>query len=61
MTKQFMEKVLKFRMVDTRNYRYVAEECHNADEQWLEIRRLPLELLDTTAALTEWETVAKIS
>ena len=60
LTKAFIERVQAERIVDTRQYRYVAKECYNADEQWLEIRRLPLDALDTTEAIDGWETVAKI-
>lgn len=57
MTKTFINRVLKERIVDTRNYRYVVKECYNIDEAWEEIRRLPIEDLDTTAAIDGWETV----
>ena len=60
LTKAFIERVRAERIVDTRQYRYVVKECYNVDEQWLEIRRLPLEALDTTEAIDGWETVAKI-
>lgn len=49
MTKQFEEKVIREHIVDTKNYRYTVKDNT--------IQRLPLEYLDTTAALTEWETV----
>ena len=57
MTKNFIDRVLKERIVDTRNYRYVVKECYNADEAWGEIRRLPIADLGTTAAIDGWETV----
>ena len=57
MTKKFVEKVIREQIVDTRAYRYTYKVCDGATEQWFEIRRLPLDKLDTTAALTEWETV----
>lgn len=60
MTKQFIQKVLHFGSVDTRDYRYIVKECHNCDKQWREIYRLPLKELDTTASITEWEKVAEI-
>lgn len=60
LTKEFIERVRTERIVDTRVYRYVAKECYNADEQWLEIRRLPLSALDTTEAIDGWETVVTI-
>ena len=53
MTKKFESKVLYRGIVDTRKYRYVTKEI--ADH--LEIRRIELSKLDTTAALTDWETV----
>lgn len=40
-------------IVDTRKYRYICADCCDHSE----IRRLPLEYLDTTAALDGWETV----
>lgn len=61
MTKQFQEKVLRERIVDTDKYRYIAVDQHDARKQWCEIRRLPKEQLDTTAALESWETVAVIT
>lgn len=60
MKKQFINEILCKRIVDTRKYRYVAQECYNDREQWIEIRRIPLSDLDTTAALADWETVKVI-
>ena len=60
MKKSFEARVLRDRTVDTRKYRYTVANCHDASRQWLEIRRLPLEDLGTTAALTDWETVKVI-
>lgn len=60
MKKELRERILNERIVDTKNYRYITEECYNASEQWLEIRRLPLSNLDTTAAINGWETVEVI-
>ena len=57
MTKQFINRVLRELTVDTKQYRYNVVDCHNLNEQWREIRRLPLSKLDTTAALTDWKTV----
>lgn len=57
MTKEFAEKVMRERIVDTKKYRYTVKECHENNSQWAEIRRLPIEKLDTTAAIGEWETV----
>ncbi len=60
MKKEFIDRITRERIVDTRKYRYVIKECYNATEQWAEIRRLPLEDLDTTAAIDGWETVKVI-
>lgn len=60
MTKEFVERVMKERIVDTEKYRYMVTECHNSERQWAEIRRLPLDELDTTAAVDGWETVKVI-
>lgn len=49
MKKEFLEKVKHEGIVDTRKYRYVYSNG--------EIKRLPIEYLDTTAALSEWEVV----
>lgn len=57
MTKTFITRVMFERIVDTRNYRYVAKECYDHESNWLEIRRLPISDLDTTAAIDGWETV----
>lgn len=57
MTKTFIARVMLERIVDTRNYRYVAKECYNSESNWLEIRRLNISDLDTTAAIDGWETV----
>lgn len=60
MTKEFEQKILRERIVDTRNYRYILKECYDPDGQWAEIRRLPLDKLDTTAAIDGWETVKRV-
>lgn len=53
MKKEFVKKVMRELIVDTRKYRYIcADFCDRS-----EIRRLPIEYLDTTAALDGWETV----
>lgn len=57
MTKGFVTRVLNERIVDTRKYRYVVVECYDHASQWLEIHRLPISDLDTTAAIDGWETV----
>ncbi len=53
MKKEFIEKVIRLGSVDTDKYRYVAREYPDR----LEVQRLPLSALDTTAALDGWETV----
>lgn len=53
MTKNFIDKVITKRIVDTKNYRYVLD-CRRGT-----IRRLPIKYLDTTKAETEWEIVYK--
>ena len=57
--KDFIERVRRDGIVDTRKYRYIAREVNGPSEQHLEIRRIPLDCLDTTAALdrSNWETV----
>lgn len=60
MTKEFMAKVLNQGCVDTRNYRYIAKEVRDAENQWQRILRLPISELDTTSALDGWEVVADI-
>lgn len=54
MTRKFFERVMKERVVDTKDYRYLIDEREGA------IVRLKIEYLDTTRALDEWETVAKL-
>ena len=46
--------------MDTEKYRYIVKDCHDADGQWAEIRRLPIDQLDTTAAIDGWETIKVI-
>lgn len=53
MKKEFIEKVIRLGSVDTDKYRYVAREYPDR----LEVQRLLLSELDTTAALDSWETV----
>ena len=53
MTKIFEQKVINHGIIDTRNYRYI----YVAGNISACIKRLPLELLDTTAAIDGWETV----
>lgn len=60
MTVEFEKKVMREGIVDTKKYRYVVKECHDSNSQWAEIRRLPIEKLDTISAAGEWETVKAI-
>lgn len=60
MKKEFAERVMREGCVDTRTYRYKLVLINGATEQYAEIQRLPLSKLDTTAALTDWETVEVI-
>lgn len=60
MTKDFINRVIREGIVDTKNFRYIRKDMNNATEQWMEIRRLPLSALDTTAAIDGWETVQVI-
>lgn len=53
MNKTIRERVLRGEIVDTRTYRYVLKDCGDHAE----IRSLPIEYLDTTAAIDGWETV----
>lgn len=57
MKKEFIAKVIRDGIVDTEKYRYTAHLVNGADEQYTEIRRLPIADLDTTAALDPWEVV----
>lgn len=53
MTKKFEKKIIRERIVDTKNFRYVSE----ISEDRIEIKRLPIKDLNTVAALNNWETV----
>ena len=55
MTRKFIEKVRHQGIVDTRSYRYV----YRADSVSAWIERLPIDWLDTTRAIDEWETVKR--
>ena len=58
MTKAFKERVIRERIVDTKNYRYCVKECGD----YAEIIRIPYRLLDYTLAANpdNWEVVAII-
>lgn len=57
MTQEFIEKVIRERIVDTKTYRYIVKDVGDH----MEIRRLPISKLDTTAALSGWEIVKVIT
>lgn len=57
MKREFIQRIFREGVVDTRKYRYVIKwYC----DTYGEIRRLPLEYLDTTRALNKdnWELMA---
>ena len=56
MKKEFIDRVIREGSVDTRDYRYVADVLPDG----IQIRRLHLSDLDTTAALDSWELVSTI-
>lgn len=56
--KDFLKKVVRYKSLDTKTYRYKATPYTSENEQLLVISRIELEKLDTTRALTDWETVA---
>ena len=57
MKQSLINRTIRERIVDTTKYRYVAKDMCDDKEAWLEIWRLPLDLLDTTGAIDGWETV----
>ena len=60
MKKEFIRRIIREGVVDTRKYRYLAKTVNGAEEQYTAICRLPLGDLDTTAAIDGWETVAEV-
>lgn len=56
--KEFLKKVVKYKSLDTKTYRYKSTRYRNENEQLLVISRIELEKLETTEALKIWETVA---
>ena len=60
MTQQFFERLVRERIIDTKRYRYIITEEHDSDDQWMEIKRLPITDLDTTRAIDGWETIKRI-
>lgn len=57
MKKEFVDKVIKNGVVDTKKYRYV----YSASAEKAEIRRIAIGLLDTTATIDGWETVKVVN
>ena len=57
MKTEFINRIISERVVDTKQYRYIAVDNHNGSEQWAEIRRIPIESLDTTDTINGWKTV----
>lgn len=53
MNKNFKNRVIKERIVDTKNYRYCVIEEGNQ----LLIKKLPIEYLGTTQAINGWKIV----
>lgn len=51
MTRQFLKRVASESIIDTKKYRYT----YNAENG--NIERLPLEKLNTTDSITDWEIV----
>jgi hypothetical protein len=60
MRKEFEAKLMQERIIDTKQYRYIVTEEHDAEKQWAEIKRLPISDLDTTKAIDGWETIKRI-
>lgn len=60
MTKDFISRLLTERCIDTKQYRYIATEEHDSEKQWLEIKRLPIDQLNTTASIDSWVTIKRI-
>lgn len=56
--RDFLKKVVRYKSLDTKTYRYKATPYTSGNEQLLIISRIELEKLGTTREITEWETVA---
>lgn len=54
MTNKFLRRVVDESIIDTRKYRYIYNTGNG------NIERLPLEKLNTTYALTDWEVVGNV-
>lgn len=57
MTEKFFRRIIREAIVDTKKYRYTIREKVVDGKQILQVIRIPLEKLDTTAAFDEWEVV----
>ena len=57
MTKAFIERVKNERIVDTKKYRYILDDVVGKIPC---IKRLPINDLETTAAIDGWETVTTL-
>ena len=56
MKKEFFDKIIKNGVVDTKKYRYV----YGVSAEKAEIRRIAIDLLDTTVTIDGWEVVKGI-
>lgn len=54
MTNQFLKRIISESAIDTKKYRYIYNTGNG------NIERLPLEKLNTTYALTDWEVVGNV-
>lgn len=54
MTRRLLERVIAESIVDTLKYRYTYNTGNG------NIKRLPLDKLDTTDALTDWEVIGNV-
>lgn len=57
MKKEFFDKIIKNGVVDTKKYRYI----YIVPAEKAEIRRIAIDLLDTTATIDGWEVVKVIN
>ena len=57
MNTKFIDRVIRVGVVDTKAYRYV----YRVDKTRAVVERLPINQLDTTAALEPWEVVEVIA
>lgn len=54
MTREFLNKIRRLGVYDTRKYRYVTRVCG----EYLHVERIRINALDTVAAMDPWEVVA---